>query len=67
MAAWRTIDPPVTREIEYQKDDGTVEKGKLARAGRYGAAVPGAIPGMRQLFRREGDASIFEIKRWRGL
>lgn len=67
MAEWQTTEPPLSTEIEYQRDSGQVETGKLDTAGKFGMAPAGKAPRMRQQYRREGMAEMFEVTRWRSI
>lgn len=63
---WRRDEPPVGIEIEYERDDGVIAKGKLRPAGEFGIGDI-ARPGVRtkRQFVDEAEAKIFEVLRWR--
>lgn len=65
MTEWKTTEPPVDQEIEYQRDNGQVETGIIEYAGQFGTGKSGTQPRMRQQFKRQGVLEMFEVRRWR--
>ncbi len=67
MPDWETSEPPLDREIEYQRDNGEFATGQIERAGKFGTGRAGSQPRMRQQYRNFGEKGLdlFEVKRWR--
>lgn len=65
---WRTDEPPIHTDIEYVRDDGAIERGKLAYGGEFGIGnIAASGKYMRRQFTNENGSQLFEIKRWRPL
>lgn len=67
MAEWQQTEPPVDREIEFEKDGREREIGILAYGGKGGVGAPGR-PRLKTLFMvRDSGRTLFEVTRWREL
>ncbi|MDE3810461.1 hypothetical protein GOD17_18390 [Sinorhizobium medicae] len=69
MSDWQIGEPPLGREIEYERDGRSVERGSLALAGKFGmgGTAAGAQARMKQQYMRVNVTEMFEVTRWREL
>jgi hypothetical protein len=65
---WRTDEPPINTEIEYERDNGVVVQGRLAYAGEFGIGnIAASGKHMRRKFTDRNGPDLFEVVRWRAL
>ncbi|MCO6423861.1 hypothetical protein JT737_19330 [Sinorhizobium meliloti] len=69
MSDWQSGEPPLGREIEYERDGRSIERGTLTPAGKFGmgGSAAGAQARMKQQYMRIGMTEMFEVTRWREL
>ena len=67
MAEWRSDEPPVDRDVEFEIDGRERRKGRLQWGGRGGVGKPGKVQGRLKLLFMVADENdkLFEVTRWR--
>lgn len=65
---WHTREPPVGQDIEYERGDGTIHKGKLRPAGLHIRTPDETImPELVTEYCSEDETDVFEVRQWRPL
>lgn len=65
MSEWRYSDPPTGQTVEYEREDGVVEKGMLRSCGQSGTGSSLRSLVLHNIYMCDGGASHFVVKRWR--